>query len=120
MITRLPQLLAQPWRDDAGDHVDAAAGDEWHDDLDRLIGIVLSLGGVTDADCEQHRGTRKNTSRRPRNSHPTYLTIEDAPQPPRVPTQRRVATPTRSGNPGEAAATAHFTCFAPPDVDSSR
>jgi hypothetical protein len=77
MITRLPQLLAQPWRDDAGDHVDAAAGDEWHDDLDRLIGIVLSLGGVTDADCEQHRGTRKNTSRRPRNSHPTYLTIED-------------------------------------------
>ena len=38
---RLAELFAQPRRDDAGGHIDAAAGDERHDDLHRLIGIVL-------------------------------------------------------------------------------
>jgi hypothetical protein len=85
---RLPQLLAQPRRDDAGDHVDAAAGDERHNDLDRLIGIVLSSGRRSEADCEQRsRRPCKNTSSRLKNSHPAYPTIEEAPQMPQPTSQ---------------------------------
>ena len=77
---RLPQLFAQPWRDDAGDHVDATAGDEWHDDLECLIGIILSSGRRSEADCEQRHRPCKNTPSGLKNSHPAYPTIEKAPK----------------------------------------
>jgi len=42
---RLSELFTEVGRNDAGNHIDAAAGDKRHDDLERLIGIILCLGG---------------------------------------------------------------------------
>src|SRR4029453_5590331 len=62
---RLPQLLAEPGRHDAGDPGDAAAGDERHDDLHRLIGIVLRR-----RDAGRERAEQENDPPRPaKESH---------------------------------------------------
>ena len=42
---RLSELFTEVGRDDSSNHIDAAAGDKRHDDLERLIGIILRVGG---------------------------------------------------------------------------
>ena len=55
---RLPEFFAQLRRDDAGGHVDTAAGDEWHDDFQRLVGIVLRPSGRSEGAIERQYAER--------------------------------------------------------------
>ena len=66
---RLSEFLAELRRNDARDHVDAAAGDERHDDLDRLIGIVLRLCLRTDEEVWRQNAKCKKTNPRPAKTH---------------------------------------------------
>src|SRR4029077_20979470 len=65
---RLSELFAQFRRDDAGGHVHTAAGDEWHDDLQRLVGIILCSRGRSD-DVERQNAEGKKTNPCPAKTH---------------------------------------------------